>query len=161
MLLEDSVLPWTWCWHSQFVHPLQPAGLPEWNAHNHWKWFQGYGRPQRSTYHVHHGSTPTHDKGCCQYCKLSKKKISWLSSCSLSLPNFGERLPRCLAQVLINFDEFRALWLDKAREQVSFFQLNLQRLPQLDLHRQHPLQLELLDLHLHLPSHIVDIQKVQ
>lgn len=31
------------------------------------------GRPPKSTYRVHHGSTPTCDKGRFQCCKLSKK----------------------------------------------------------------------------------------
>ena len=44
--------------------------------------------------------------------KLYLKKVSRLSFCSPSMPNFGEGLSFCLAPVL-NFGEVRALGLDK------------------------------------------------
>ena len=75
------------------------------------------GRPPRSTYHVHHGSTLTQDKGRCQYCKLSKKVNYTQRKC----PDCPFAPPLCqtlerdchTAWHQSSFDEVRALWLDK------------------------------------------------
>ena len=75
------------------------------------------GRPPRSTYRVHHGSTLTQDKGRCQYCKLSKKVNYTQRKC----PDCPFAPPLCQtlerdchsAWHQSSFDEVRALWLDK------------------------------------------------
>ena len=80
-----------------------------------------------------------------------------------SLPNFAilhgtsphlMKLERC---GLISTRTSLVLQLNLLRlSQLDFCRQHL--LPQLDLHRQHPVQLE---PHLHLPNHVVDVQMVQ
>lgn len=76
-----------------------------------------HGRPPRSTYRVHHGSTLTYNKGRCQYCKLSKK-VNYTQrkcpDCPFS-PSLCQTMERdChAAWHQSSFDEVRALWIDK------------------------------------------------
>ena len=75
------------------------------------------GRPPRSSYRVHHGSTLTCVKGRCQYCKISKKENFTVRKCSDCpfAPSLCQTLERdChAAWHQSSFDEVRALWLDK------------------------------------------------
>ena len=77
------------------------------------------GRPPRSAYRVHHGSTLTQEKGRCQYCKLAGSgKVNFTQrrcpDCPFA-PPLCQTIDRdCHAAWHQScFDEIRTLWIDK------------------------------------------------
>ena len=76
------------------------------------------GKPPRSTYRVHHGSTLSQEKGRCQYCELTKKENFTQRKCldCPFTPSLCQTQGRdCHAAWHVpTFDEIRSLWFDKA-----------------------------------------------
>ena len=77
------------------------------------------GRPPRSAYRVHHGSTLTQEKGRCQYCKLARSgKVNFTQrrcpDCPFAPPLCQTMDRDCHAAWHQScFDEIRTLWIDK------------------------------------------------